>query len=143
MLRVLFGGITVSIPISNWLFIVTAAVALMISAGKRYSELSSNYEIDTRTALNSYSLASLHDIQLVGIIISIVFYLLWSMETSPQDKSILKRINSAVFSLILISYNSLSDKAQTEAPENVILGNKKISILVLIWIITFLMKSFV
>lgn len=134
VLRAVAGGVAAGIPISSWFLTVTAAVAVFIVAGKRYSELVV-HGCDSRASLRLYSPDYLRFIWSVSAAVAIAFYALWANELSDHGSGQLAaRLSTIPFSLLLLRYARDIDGAQAEAPEAVVLGDPEFLVLGAVWV---------
>lgn len=131
VLRLIYGGAISGIIISNWLYLVVIAFSFYMGFGKRRNEMLMQKE-GTRKVLESYSVEFLDKNMYVSAILTIVFYTLWCIENST------KHIINLVFSvplvmLIILKYNLNIQKNSEGDPVNVILNDKWLIFLTLIY----------
>lgn len=114
ILRILYGGALVSIPLSNWLILTVMTFSYYLALGKRRNELLRN-GYHARSVLNHYNPAFLDKLMYVMLSLFIVFYSLWSVSIMESSKGLIWSIPFVIvivmrYSLILES-NSFGDPA--------------------------------
>jgi decaprenyl-phosphate phosphoribosyltransferase len=138
LLRAVAGGVAADVPLSQWFLLVASFGSLFMVAGKRYSELKTlGDERGTRPSLESYSLSYLSMIWMVSIAVVIVCYGLWAFE---QQGSQLwgvawNAISIAPFTLAILRYAMAIDTGRAGEPEEVVLTDRVLQALAVLWII--------
>lgn len=84
LLRVLYGGATLGIEVSNWLFLTILSGALFMSMGKRRNELLKNGS-NSRKVLEFYSADFLNKNMYMFLGITLVFFSLWVLEQNINN----------------------------------------------------------
>ena len=142
LLRAVAGGIASAILISPWFLTVTFCAALFMISGKRYSELINQGSTKgTRSALLKYSEQYLHLIWTSSMVMTIVFYLLWSVEIGSKGNGWLVLSTSIPFALAILLYAQHVDGGKAESPENVVFDDRRIQLMGGIWIILFALQA--
>ena len=130
VLRVLYGGSIVSIPISNWLFLTVGSVSFYMALGKRKKELVKLKSTKTRSVLKYYTEDFLEKNMYMFLTLVIVFYSMWAILAVNSDLF----IYSIIFViLILMKYNLNIEKDGYGDPVDVILGDKILISIVFIY----------
>lgn len=130
VLRVLYGGSIVSIPISSWLFLTVVSVSFYMALGKRKKELVKLKSTKTRSVLKYYTEDFLEKNMYMFLTLIIVFYSMWAILAVSSDLF----IYSIIFVIIiLLKYNLDIDKDGYGDPVDVILGDKILISIVLIY----------
>lgn len=130
VLRVLYGGNIVSIPISSWLFLTVVSVSFYMALGKRKKELVKLKSTKTRSVLKYYTEDFLEKNMYMFLTLIIVFYSMWAILAVNSDLF----IYSIIFVIIiLLKYNLDIDKDGYGDPVDVILGDKILISIVLIY----------
>jgi decaprenyl-phosphate phosphoribosyltransferase len=138
LLRAVAGGVASSILISPWFLTVTFCAALFMVSGKRFSELIHQGRIGgTRSSLVQYTEHYLRLIWTSSMVMTIVFYLLWSVEIGNKGNSWLVLGTSIPFSLAILLYAQHVDSGDAESPEDVVFGDQRIQLMGIIWVILF------
>ena len=142
LLRAVAGGVASAILISPWFLTVTFCAALFMISGKRYSELINQGSTKgTRSALLKYSEQYLHLIWTSSMVMTIVFYLLWSVEIGSKGNGWLVLSTSIPFALAILLYAQHVDGGKAESPENVVFDDRRIQLMGGIWIILFALQA--
>lgn len=84
ILRVIGGGLAILVPISEWLFVTVAFLALFLAVMKRYSEYISLAFENQRAVMGSYSPEILQQMISVGIVGTILSYSLYTFSLPDQ-----------------------------------------------------------
>jgi 4-hydroxybenzoate polyprenyltransferase len=130
ILRVYIGGISINIDISPWLATTTFFVSLFLSAGKRYTELL-RLGNTSRDVLSKYKKEFLVFVLYLSSLLSITFYSLFALSKSTYYE----------FSIILvvigflIYFMKLYDNKIEEDPSLLILKDKQLIGILLIWVL--------
>lgn len=121
VLRAVAGGVAIAVPVSPWLYVCTALLALFIGFGKRRAELSTlqHTASSSRSSLQAYSLPLLD--QLIGVVASatVIGYVLYTFDATTMHDSHAMMLTApfvvyAMFRyLYLIQGSDLSDTPET------------------------------
>jgi decaprenyl-phosphate phosphoribosyltransferase len=142
LLRAVAGGVASAILISPWFLTVTFCAALFMISGKRYSEMINQGSTKgTRSALLKYSEQYLRLIWTSSMVMTIVFYLLWSVEIGSKGNGWLVLSTSIPFALAILLYAQHVDGGKAESPENVVFDDRRIQLMGGIWIILFALQA--
>ncbi|MFN8212503.1 MAG: decaprenyl-phosphate phosphoribosyltransferase [Candidatus Nanopelagicales bacterium] len=143
VLRAVAGGVASGIPISTWFLTVTAASAMFVVAGKRYSELVTHgQDSGTRRGLREYSEGYLRFVWGVSVGIAVVFYGLWAAELGNGGSAMWARLSVVPFVLLLLRYARDVDAGTAEAPEDLVWGDRVLQGLGLVWATMFALQVF-
>jgi decaprenyl-phosphate phosphoribosyltransferase len=138
LLRAVAGGVASAILISPWFLTVTFCAALFMISGKRYSEMINQGSTKgTRSSLLQYSEQYLRLIWTSSMVMTIVFYLLWSVEIGSKGNSWLVLSTSIPFALAILLYAQHVDSGIAESPEDVVFDDRKIQLMGILWVILF------
>ena len=144
LLRAIAGGAAADLPISPWFLIVAAFGSLFMAAGKRFSELqSANDALPTdptprRRSLAGYTSMYLRFVWGVAAAVTITAYCLWAFEVSQPDSALpWSQWSVLPFVLAILRYAVDIDRAAAEAPEDVVLRDRALQALGLIWLVLF------
>ncbi len=141
VLRAVAGGVASGIPISTWFLTVTAASAMFVVAGKRYSELVTHgHDSGTRHGLKEYSEGYLRFVWGVSVGIAVVFYGLWAAELGNGGSAMWARLSVVPFVLVLLRYARDVDAGTAEAPEDLVWGDRVLQVLGLAWALMFALQ---
>jgi decaprenyl-phosphate phosphoribosyltransferase len=138
--RAIAGGVATSVPLSDWFLIVAGAGSLFIVTGKRHAEqveLGSD-SFEHRRTLGEYSTAFLGYVRAVSSGVMITAYCLWAFENAAQtgDETWF-RFSIVPFVIAVLRYALVVDQGGGGAPEEVVLSDRTLQIVGLVWIVTF------
>ena len=133
VLRAVAGGVAAGLYISPWFLTVTASVSMFVIAGKRYSELVSHGDSGTRKSLSQYSPGYLRFVWSVSVAVAAAFYALWAADIVARGGGMAAQLSTVPFCLILLRYARDVDSGRAEAPERIVLGDRALLVLGLIW----------
>ena len=141
LLRAIAGGAAADLPISPWFLIVAAFGSLFMAAGKRFSELQrANDDSDAprRRSLAGYTPTYLRFVWGLAAAVTITAYCLWAFEVGLADSSFpWSQWSVLPFVLAILRYALDVDRADAEAPEEVVLRDRALQVLGLAWLILF------
>ena len=140
VLRAIAGGVATDVPLSDWFLIVAGAGSLFIVTGKRHAEqveLGSD-SFEHRRTLGEYSTAFLGYVRAVASGVMITAYCLWAFENaaSTGDETWF-RLSIVPFVIAVLRYALVIDQGGGGAPEEVVLSDRVLQVVGLIWVITF------
>jgi 4-hydroxybenzoate polyprenyltransferase len=136
VIRAAAGAQAVAVPISPWLLLCTALVALFLGLGKRRSELVlvGAQQNPGRPVLEDYSLALVDQLVSVVAASTVIAYSLYTF-TARDSKTMMVTIPFVLFGifryLLLIQRDDLG-----EEPENVLLSDKPLIATIALWAVT-------
>ena len=130
VIRVFYGGFITDIVISKWLYLVITTGSLYMGLGKRRNEL--NSQSDTREVLKHYNKGFLDKNMYVCVALANVFYALWTFEL-PNNKI---PWTIPIFIIILMCYSLDVEGDSDGDPVEVILKDKKLIIIGIIYVIS-------
>ena len=132
VLRVLYGGLIISIPVSSWLFLTILSISFYMALGKRKNELIKMKNSKTRKVLEYYTKEFLEKNMYMFLTLSIVFYSLWA--TLGVTIGLFKY--SIIFIiLILMKYNMDVENDNFGDPVDVILSDKILIVITAVYAI--------
>ena len=139
LLRAIAGGAAANVPLSNAFLIVVGFGALFMAVGKRYSELETHDQAthQTRRALNGYTPSFLRMLLAVSASVTLIGYALWAFEIAGKSQLPMATMSVIPFTLALLRYARDIDAAEAEAPEDLVLGDRTLLVLGLIWLVLF------
>jgi decaprenyl-phosphate phosphoribosyltransferase len=138
--RAIAGGVATGVPLSNWFLIVAGAGSLFIVTGKRHAEqveLGSD-SFEHRSTLGEYSTAFLGYVRAVASGVMITAYCLWAFENAVHtgDETWF-RLSIVPFVIAVLRYALVVDQGGGGAPEEVVLSDRVLQLVGLVWIILF------
>ena len=139
LLRAIAGGVAAGIPLSPWFLMVASFGSLFMVAGKRYSELHliGKGEKKTRKTLEAYSLSYLRFVWGIAASGLVVFYSLWAVGIGGAVHGLFPQLSIIPFLIAILRYAVDIDRGAAGEPESVVLGDKTLVILGLIWLALF------
>jgi decaprenyl-phosphate phosphoribosyltransferase len=140
VLRAVAGGVATNVTLSNWFLIVAGAGSLFVVAGKRSAELTELGDASGshRATLDEYTDGFLRYVRAVSSGVAITAYCLWAFENSNQHGNTTWYQYSIVpFVLGVLRYAHMIEQGHGGAPEDVILADRVILLLGVLWAVTF------
>lgn len=129
VIRIFYGGIVTGVHISNWLYLVITTGSLYMGLGKRRNEL--RKQTDTREVLKYYSVAFLDKNMYVCVSLTNVFYALWTLEMPDSRMG----WTIPIFIILLMCYSLNAEGNSDGDPVEVILHDKTLLCLIIVYII--------
>jgi decaprenyl-phosphate phosphoribosyltransferase len=142
VIRAVAGGVAVRVPISQWFLIVASFGSLFMVAGKRYGEHKDlgDDRASVRSTLGDYPLSYLRYVWMTASAIAMTAYCLWAFEQqhlTSKGGLPLYELSIVPFVLALLRYALLLETGHGSAPEDVILGDRTLLVLGVVWIAVF------
>jgi len=142
VLRAISGGVAAEVPISNWFLIVASFGSLFMVAGKRHAEHidlgDDGARLAHRATLDTYTLPFLRYIRTVASCVAITAYCLWAFEKAADAAvGIAFQLSILPFVLAVFRYALLVDSGRGDAPEEIVLSDRTLQILGLVWLAAF------
>lgn len=144
LLRAIAGGVATGIPISSWFLIVAGFGSLFMATGKRSSELdlvadrAADDRADTRRVLAGYSATYLRFVWGFAATITVTAYCVWAFEVAGvQTRLPWAEISIIPFVLAILRYAVDIDSNRAGAPDEVVLSDRVLMVLGIIWVVTF------
>ncbi len=139
-LRAYAGAAASHIPVSTWFLVVISFGALFLVVGKRSSELKTHGDVATRSVLGEYSARFLESVLTMCATIVVAGYCLWAFDGSStglsanHDATLPTRLSvvPVVFAMLFIMRSA--DAGHGGAPEDLLLHNRTVQILLAIWV---------
>ncbi|MGY1773904.1 decaprenyl-phosphate phosphoribosyltransferase [Blastococcus sp. SYSU D00813] len=138
LLRGIAGGVAAGLELSQWFLLVAAFGSLFMVAGKRYSELVLIGDAAaTRKTLQEYSASYLRFVWSLSAAVTLTAYSLWAFEMGEtQEGAPWSLISIAPFVLAILLYARDVDKGEAGAPEDIVLGDRVLLTLGVLWAAT-------
>jgi decaprenyl-phosphate phosphoribosyltransferase len=145
VLRAIAGAVAVGVPISQWFLIVATFGSLFMVAGKRFADVASlnQSQLATRPALSTYSKAFLRSVLVMSASVTLTAYCLWAFENvkavTAHDghAAVAFQLSIVPFTVALLRYGFLIDQGQGGMPEDVVVGDRLLLGLGVIWAAVF------
>jgi decaprenyl-phosphate phosphoribosyltransferase len=140
VIRAIAGGIATGVPISDWFLIVAAGGSLFMVTGKRHAEQieMGDDSGSHRSTLEEYSASYLSFVRAVAASVTVTAYCLWAFESAAAvgDETWF-RLSIVPFVLAILRYAHLIEQGKGGAPEELVLGDRVLQVLGLLWILSF------
>ena len=141
VLRAIAGGTATAVPISKWFLIVAGAGSMFMVAGKRHAEFVEMGEDrgTTRMSLQGYTLAYLRFVWMLSASVAIGAYAVWAFEDGAVKLDpVWAQLSVVPFTLALLRYALDIEQGRGGAPEDVVLRDRGLQLLGLVWLVAFL-----
>ncbi len=148
ILRAYAGAAASHIDVSTWFLVVISFGALFLVVGKRSSELDSLGEGVTRKVLAQYTSQFLHSALTMSATVVVTGYCLWAFDTSSSGLSSIRhdivptRLSVIPVVLAVLYIMQSSQTREAEAPEHLILHNRTIQILFVLWAVALALGTY-
>ncbi|MDA8357073.1 MAG: decaprenyl-phosphate phosphoribosyltransferase [Actinomycetota bacterium] len=144
VLRAIAGGVATHVPLSNWFLVVTSFGALFVVTGKRVAEhrLLGDDRVAHRPVLGQYSAEFLYSTLILTASATVTAYCLWAFErTGLADHAghHLIWIQLSVVPVVIGVLHVLRvlDAGEGGAPEDLVLRDRTVQVLGLVWTLLF------
>ncbi|MDO4793511.1 MAG: UbiA prenyltransferase family protein [Filifactor alocis] len=136
ILRIYYGAVIVNVEVSAWLYLTVLSLAFFLGFGKRRNELIKR-GTSHRAVLKYYTKEYLDKVMYIFLGITLVFYSLWCEGmVSMLGRSILFTIPVVI--LVILRYTLVIEMDSDGDPVEVVLGDKIIIILSMLYIVMIL-----
>ncbi len=138
--RAIAGGVATGVALSDWFLIVAGAGSLFIVTGKRHAELVElgSDSSEHRRTLGAYSTAFLGYVRAVSSGVMITAYCLWAFENAAHTgDDTWFRLSIVPLVIAVLRYALVVDQGGGGAPEEVVLSDRTLQIVGLIWLVIF------
>jgi len=138
LLRAIAGGVATGIPLSQWFLLVAAFGSFFMVSGKRYSEMKAlGGDAGTRRSLTRYSESYLRFAWMLAAVMVLISYSLWAFENGGNGALGIPwtAISIAPFTLGLLQYALEVDAGTAGEPEEVVLHDRVLQGLGLVWLV--------
>lgn len=141
VLRAVAGGVATHVYISDWFLIVTSFTSLFMVTGKRYAEFRDLGEDRHahRRSLAGYSIGYLRSIRTASASVSLAAYCLWAFERARQVPAgaLFFELSIIPFVIAILRYGLLVDQGEGGAPEEIVLGDRRLQLIGVLWAVMF------
>jgi decaprenyl-phosphate phosphoribosyltransferase len=140
--RAIAGGVATDVPLSDWFLIVAGAGSLFIVTGKRHAE---QVELGSashshRSTLGEYSTSFLGFVRAVSAGVMITAYCVWAFENaSKTGDTFWFQLSIVPFLTAVLRYGFVIEQGGGGAPEEVVLADRVLQVVGVIWVITFML----
>ena len=135
LIRVLYGGALINVEVSTWLFLTVLSISFYLGLGKRRNELMAQETIgnNTRSVLKYYNKEFLDKNMYMCLSLAIVFYALWTVESSVIMNGNLLIWTVPIIIIILMKYSMNIESDSFGDPVDVIIEDKILLGLIMIY----------
>jgi decaprenyl-phosphate phosphoribosyltransferase len=137
LLRAIAGGVATGIPLSQWFLLVAAFGSFFMVSGKRYSEMKAlGSDAGTRRSLTRYSESYLRFAWMMAAVMVLISYSLWAFQ-NPGGGALgvpWSAISIGPFTLGLLQYALEVDAGTAGEPEEVVLNDRVLQGLGVVWL---------
>ncbi len=137
ILRLLGGAYAADVPVSDWFLIISLFGSLFIAAAKRFAEKKELGEqaAALRPTLGQYSDEYLGLLRSVSVAALVISYCLWAVERANADPPATPwaQLSIVPFLIAVLRYALLVDQGKGAAPEDVILHDRQMQIMGVLW----------
>lgn len=130
VLRLIAGGVAVSLAFSEWFLLVGGFGAIFVVAEKRLAEKKQVDSRDARKVVKVYTPQFLYSITSISVSVCITSYCFWAFRQSINPFWF--QFSVIPFVMALFQYRWISERDAVEAPEDAILRDVPLLILVLL-----------
>ncbi|MDA8393352.1 MAG: decaprenyl-phosphate phosphoribosyltransferase [Actinomycetota bacterium] len=139
--RAIAGGEAAHVPISHWFLIVTSFGSLFMVTGKRYAEYMElgDERSAHRTSLAGYTKGFLASVRTMAAAVTLTAYCLWAFERASQlpGGAAFFELSILPFGLAILRYALLLEQGKGGAPEEVVLGDRRLQAIGAVWALVF------
>jgi decaprenyl-phosphate phosphoribosyltransferase len=139
VLRALAGGVAAPVTLSRWFVLVISFAALFVAAGKRRSELARSTRDggSGRRVLALYTDRSLRLLLILSATAALFAYSMWAFQLPSIDGIPWRPLTIVPFAICLARYGAVIQAGDGEAPEEVVLKDRRLQLAGLVWLIMF------
>ena len=143
LLRPLGGGAATGITVSCWLLLVCAGGALFMVAGKRLSEQLKlgRLMLETRPMTGRYTRSRMRLVMAGSAVVAAVAYVGWTVDASRRGGAPWAALSTVPVALALARYGRLIRAGRAERPERLVLRDRVLPVLGLLWLAAFALAA--
>lgn len=132
LIRLFFGSSLTNIAISALLYLVVMSGAFYLGISKRYNEITKTGS-QTRAVLKKYNAEFLKSIMNMFLMLIIVFYTEWCVNANTEHRD-LYLLSVPLLIILMITYIYIAEKDKYGDPADVIMKNKYLAVMGLIFV---------
>lgn len=139
VIRALAGAAATGVDVSDWFLVVASFGSLFMVAGKRSAELRDGGDVvGQRAVLGQYSADYLGYVRSLSSGVAVLAYTLFALERAAAGGAFVWfELSIIPFVLAILRYALRLDQGGGGAPEEVVLGDRTLQVLGLVWAMTF------
>lgn len=144
LLRALAGGVAADIPLSPWFLLAAGFGSLFVAAGKRYAEAqrAQRGAQTVRAVVRAYSRSYLRFVWTTAAALVIATYSLWALQVQDQRDSVWSMASTVPFVVAVLRYAINVDAGHAEEPEDIILHDRMLLTLGVLWVLLLMLAVF-
>ncbi|MCB1257701.1 MAG: decaprenyl-phosphate phosphoribosyltransferase [Microthrixaceae bacterium] len=138
ILRLLGGAFAAEVEVSDWFLLISLFGSMFIAAAKRFAEKKELGEraAELRPTLGEYSTEYLGFIRNVSVAALVMSYCLWAVErANVTEASPWAQLSIIPFLIAVLRYALLVDQGKGSAPEDVILHDRQMQFMGILWVV--------
>ena len=132
LIRLFLGSSLTNIAISALLYLVVMSGAFYLGISKRYNEITKTGS-QTRAVLKKYNAEFLKSIMNMFLMLIIVFYTEWCVNANTEHRD-LYLLSVPLLIILMITYIYIAEKDKYGDPADVIMKNKYLAVMGLIFV---------
>jgi decaprenyl-phosphate phosphoribosyltransferase len=138
LLRALAGGVGAGITLSPWFLLAAGFGSLFVAAGKRYGESTRGTRdgAAVRAVVQAYSASYLRFVWTSTAALVMATYALWAFQVHTLTRSPWPMISTVPFVLAVLRYAVNVDSGEAEEPEEIVLHDRMLLGLGVLWAAT-------
>jgi len=135
LLRAIAGGVATGVQLSQWFLIAAGFGSLFMAAGKRYAEIRLTQEtgVPIRPVLTRYTPSYLRFVWTMSAGVLVTTYALWAFTLTGATSNQWAVISIVPFVVALLRYSVDVDSGAAGEPEEIVLHDRMLMVLALIW----------
>jgi decaprenyl-phosphate phosphoribosyltransferase len=141
VLRAVGGAAATHVEISQWFFIVTSFGSLFMVAGKRGAEAAEMGDDAEafRSVLGAYTTQYMSYLRSVTSSAVLVAYCLWTFEKAAETDASIPYYQLSILPVVMavLRYALVLDQGKGSAPEEIILKDRPLQVIGLVWVLIF------
>lgn len=138
ILRLLGGAFAAEVEVSDWFLLISLFGSMFIAAAKRFAEKKElgDRAAELRPTLGEYSVEYLGFIRNVSVAALVMSYCLWAVErANVTEASPWAQLSIIPFLIAVLRYALLVDQGKGSAPEDVILHDRQMQFMGILWVV--------
>jgi decaprenyl-phosphate phosphoribosyltransferase len=138
VLRAVAGGVVAGVPLSEWFLLVVSFGSLFMVAGKRYADVLQAQTPASSTGGVGYTPSFLRFVWGLSATVTLTGYALWAFQVGQSRGELgWAQLSVVPFALALLRYAVDVDRGGAGAPEDVVLGDRALLVLGVLWLVLF------
>jgi decaprenyl-phosphate phosphoribosyltransferase len=140
VVRAIAGGVAARVSLSEWFLLVASFGSLFMVAGKRYADvLQMPARREESWSVVPYSASYLRFVWGLAATSATIGYALWAFDVGSArgHSSLWAELSVAPFVLGILRYAADVDRGQAGSPEDVVLQDRGLQLIVIVWLVSF------